>query len=206
MKLNESTISMVLGAIVIVVVGFLIINYFKNIDTNSTLPPTETVSETALPTTHIVAEGEDLWSISENYYGTGYNWVDIAGANELANPGVITAGEELLIPAVEARITGNQLAQAITTSTPTPEPTTTKVPTPTTLLPTATPRPQITPTAVSTESSIEGNSYTVVRGDNLWKIAERAYGDGYRWVDIAKANKLVNPGIIHAGNVFVLPR
>jgi nucleoid-associated protein YgaU len=40
----------------------------------------------------------------------------------------------------------------------------------------------------------------------LWTIAVRAYGDGYKWTEIAKANKLVNPNLIHPGNVFVLPR
>jgi nucleoid-associated protein YgaU len=45
-----------------------------------------------------------------------------------------------------------------------------------------------------------------VKGDSLWKIAVRAYGDGYKWVSIAKANKLVNPNLIHSGNVLTLPR
>jgi putative chitinase len=48
-------------------------------------------------------------------------------------------------------------------------------------------------------------SYTVIHGDDLWAIAVREYGSGYRWVDIAKANNLANPGIIHAGNVLNLP-
>jgi nucleoid-associated protein YgaU len=55
-------------------------------------------------------------------------------------------------------------------------------------------------------TSVAGSSYTVVKGDFLWNIAIRAYGDGYRWVDIARANKLVNPNIIHSGNVLILPR
>lgn len=48
-------------------------------------------------------------------------------------------------------------------------------------------------------------SYTVVAGDDLWNIALKEYSNGYRWVDIAAANKLVNPGIIHPGNVLVMP-
>lgn len=54
--------------------------------------------------------------------------------------------------------------------------------------------------------TISGNSYTVVRGDSLWNISIRAYGDGYGWVKIAQANKLTNPDLIHAGNILVLPR
>ena len=56
------------------------------------------------------------------------------------------------------------------------------------------------------DKPISGNSYEVVKGDNLWNIAVRAYGDGYKWVDISKANNLKTPGIIHTGNVFVIPR
>ena len=54
--------------------------------------------------------------------------------------------------------------------------------------------------------SIEGNTYTVQKGDTLWDISVRAYGDGYRWVEIAEANNLANPDLIHSGNEFVLPR
>ena len=53
---------------------------------------------------------------------------------------------------------------------------------------------------------ITGVSYTVQKGDYLWDIAVRAYGDGYKWVEIAKVNKLVNPNLIYSGNVLKLPR
>ncbi len=50
------------------------------------------------------------------------------------------------------------------------------------------------------------DSYTVVQGDNLWNIAIREYGKGFDYVKIAQANNLVNPRLIHAGNVLKLPR
>lgn len=53
---------------------------------------------------------------------------------------------------------------------------------------------------------IEGESYSVVKGDNLWSICVRAYGDGYKWVEVAKANDLKNPGYIEVGQVIKLPR
>jgi nucleoid-associated protein YgaU len=53
---------------------------------------------------------------------------------------------------------------------------------------------------------ISGATYIVVTGDNLWNIAIRAYGDGYRWTDIATENDLDKPNIIHTGNILVLPR
>lgn len=57
-----------------------------------------------------------------------------------------------------------------------------------------------------TENSISGATYTVADGDNLWRIAVRAYGDGYMWTDIAMENELVSPDIIHTGNVLSIPR
>lgn len=58
---------------------------------------------------------------------------------------------------------------------------------------------------VHTERII-GTTYTVVKGDYLWDIAVRAYGDGFAWVKIAKINHLTNPNLIHSGNVFIIPR
>lgn len=59
---------------------------------------------------------------------------------------------------------------------------------------------------VATEPAIKENEYTVVKGDDLWNISVRAYGDGYQWPKIAQANKLGNPNIIHPGNVLKIPR
>ncbi|MBI4084379.1 MAG: LysM peptidoglycan-binding domain-containing protein [Candidatus Levybacteria bacterium] len=63
-------------------------------------------------------------------------------------------------------------------------------------------------TVVTPENTqkIAGNEYTVQKGDYLWAIAIRAYGDGYQWVKIAQANKLDNPDLIFSGNKFIIPR
>jgi nucleoid-associated protein YgaU len=47
--------------------------------------------------------------------------------------------------------------------------------------------------------------YTVAAGDNLSQIAQKFYGDPNKWVEIAKANNLDNPRIIHAGNALTIP-
>lgn len=59
---------------------------------------------------------------------------------------------------------------------------------------------------VSAPTKIEGDSYTVVKGDNLWKIAVAAYGDGYKWVEIAKTNELAHPSYIEVGQTLKLSR
>ncbi len=45
------------------------------------------------------------------------------------------------------------------------------------------------------------------RGDNLWRIAQRLYGDGVRYSTIYEANvdQIRNPDLIYPGQVFVLP-
>ncbi len=57
-----------------------------------------------------------------------------------------------------------------------------------------------------TPSPKEENVYIVKRGDYLWKIAQEEYGDGYKWVEIAKANHLTNPNLLFKGQKLVLPR
>lgn len=51
-------------------------------------------------------------------------------------------------------------------------------------------------------------TYTVVRGDSLWKIAEQQLGAGTRWPEIYNLNKETigdNPNLIYPGQEFVLP-
>lgn len=174
-KLNESTISTIIGVIVVVIAGTFIFNYFKG-GKGSIIPGTNTQQEERQENesgneneerTYIVKKGQSLWKIAEEVYGSGYNWVDIAKENNIKNPNVIEEGMKIKIPNAEVK------------------------------------------TAKTMEDNtqrITGGTYTVAKGDTLWKIAVRAYGDGYRWVDIARENKLSNPNLIHSGNVLSLPR
>ena len=47
--------------------------------------------------------------------------------------------------------------------------------------------------------------YTVVKGDTLWGIAKRYYGNGSRYPEIARANNIANPDIIHIGQKLLIP-
>ncbi len=47
--------------------------------------------------------------------------------------------------------------------------------------------------------------YTVVKGDTLWAIAQRFYGNGSRYPEIAKANNISNPNIINVGQKLIIP-
>lgn len=176
LKDNESLISMILGILVVLVIGALVINYFRNRPASPSQPQQTLVEETATPgeeekksvDLYVVKQGDNLWKIAEEIYGSGYNWIDLAKENALKNPNILIAGQELKVPKVEPRL--------------------------------------ITKQQPKTLAPIEGETYTVVRGDNLWTIALRAYGDGYQWVKIARENNLANPNLIHAGNVLKIPR
>ncbi len=48
-------------------------------------------------------------------------------------------------------------------------------------------------------------SVPVRRGDSLWAIAEREYGDGSKWRLIAEANHIGRPYTIHVGQSLVIP-
>jgi LysM repeat protein len=48
-------------------------------------------------------------------------------------------------------------------------------------------------------------TYTVVAGDTLFAIAERFYGDGNRYPEIAAASGISNPDLINIGQVVTIP-
>lgn len=50
------------------------------------------------------------------------------------------------------------------------------------------------------------NVYEVKAGDELFKIAEKVYGDGYKYVEIAKENDIKNPDEIEVGTKLKLPK
>ena len=179
---------MVLGALVVVIVGVLIYNYFSSVNKSTT--PDQVAQEgvtmmeengklvpQGLPKTHTVTRGEHLWSIAEKYYESGYNWVDIAKVNNLTDPGQITEGQELVIPkTAQIALEKSESMAAVSKDV--------------------------------TTDSILNEDYTVVAGDTLWKIAVRAYADGYAWTRVYEANadQITDANVIEKGMVLKLPR
>lgn len=172
LKLGESYTSLILGAIVVIVGLILILSFLrhKTFQTQQTGSISTAENQQNIRKTYIVKQGDDLWHIAQSVYGSGYNWVDLAIANNLSSPSVLYVDTKIIVPNVKPR-----------------EPTSDQV-------------------VVTTKNKITGTSYTVEEGDFLWDIAVRAYGDGFRWVNIAKANNLANPDLIYSGNVLKLPR
>lgn len=48
-------------------------------------------------------------------------------------------------------------------------------------------------------------SYRVSKGDSLWIIARRLFGDGASWTTIARYNDLENPSLLRVGQELALP-
>lgn len=188
---NQSKLSLVLGALIVLVVGILIFNYFNK--NKASLGPAqqtqqqEDVSADKLPGKYTVKEGDTLFTIAEKYYQDGNKFTEIAKVNNMGNVDMVVAGQVLEIPKLEVEVS--------TSPSPSPE-------------------ISSTPTATGTGggnttiwgSRIEENTYTIQEGDWLSKIAGRAYGDVYSFQKIAQANNIVNPDLIYPGQVLTIPR
>lgn len=199
-KLNENVLSMFFGLVTVLLIGILIVRMYRANSpaeisdmAQETAAPTEMVGEVAvtkmddgtkvpteLPEKVTVEKGQHLWAIAEKYYGSGYNYVDIAKANNLSNPGQLAVGQELVLPKVAVKEVVKENIASEDSQTPA--------------------------LGATNEQKIEGDSYTVVKGDNLWEISVRAYGDGYKWSEVASANNIAHPNYIEVGQVLKLPR
>lgn len=184
-KLTESYTNLLLGAIVVLIIGILFISFAKGNrirETSSTKEEpigeqksqqkdaTVEALDSKTSSVYTIKPGDNLWSISENFYKDGYKWLEIARANKLENPSLIHAGNKLTMPKV-IQVVSPKATDNITKN-----------------------------------NAITGNTYTIKPGDNLWDISVRAYGDGYRWPELAKVNNISIPDLIYSDNILTLPR
>ncbi len=198
-KMNEDRFSTLLGIVVVFLVAGMMINYFKTANLKvwkgSLLSETQPSTTTSIDknkdlingeiVTYKVVKGDDLWHISEKHYKSGYNYVDIIKENKLSKDGHISAGMEIRLPKVEAKkITAVE----------------------------AKPKLAIKDNIVTEKKeagTIDADTYTTLKGDSLWTISVRAYGDGFKWTKIYWANRTTigkNPNLLFAGLKLNLPK
>lgn len=177
---NQSKLSMVLGALIILVAGVLIFNYFNKSKQDlgpaqqTTKEETADVSPENLPGQYIVKEGDTLFTIAEKYYQDGYKFEELAKENNLSDVNSLEVGQSLKIPKLEEQLAEQPAIGGGNTTIWGPR--------------------------------IEGDSYTVVEGDWLSTIAGRTYGDIMAYTKLAEANNISNPDLIEPGQVLKIPR
>lgn len=182
---RQTTLTSGLAALLIIVVGFLIFNFFLNV--NKETSPQQTTNEATdsaqlSPSTtpappqdtkgsltaqvspeggasitqaqeYTVVRGDTLGKIAQKFYNDASKWSLIAQTNKLSNPSLIHAGNKLTIPKSETGVA------AATTVIP------------------------------ATKVSAGNVEYVVTQGDTLWQIAIDFYGTGFDWFKIRDANK-----------------
>ncbi len=188
---GESYTSLVLGIVVVIIAAILLISFVRGRnagtggemqgDSSSTQSPelSDGVKVVEGEKLYTVKAGDDLWKIAEKVYKDGYKWVEIAKVNSLTNPNFIHVGNMLKLPEVKESV-GQKVISSEAAAQSVIQP--------------------------ITKTKIIGASYQVQKGDYLWDIAVRAYGDGFKWVEIAKTNNITNPDIIFTGTELRLPR
>lgn len=82
-----------------------------------------------------------------------------------------------------------------------------KISFPKTQKPVAKTPPPARATVASPAPKQQNKTYTVVRGDCLWNIAKKFYGNGSQYTKIYNANrdKIKNPNLIYPGQVLTIP-
>lgn len=205
-KMNEDRFSTLLGIIVVFLVGMMMFNYFKSANLNmwkgsifnggATTTAVEENTDSAMQKadTYKVVKGDDLWHIAERHYKSGYNYVDIIKENNLPANGRIEIGMELKLPKVEAKKLTAKESVAV-------KPAEKKVEVKAIA--------EVTPTPAKTAGTIDLDTYTTQKGDSLWSISVRAYGDGFKWTKIYWENKAVigkNPNMLYSGVKLNLPK
>lgn len=109
---SESYTSLLMGVVVIIVAVLFVVSFLRQ---TRHIQDTTSISTAITPTItqqlpsqlqssgqkmYTVVAGDSLWTIAERFYQSGYNWVDIAKANNLSDPSTIHSGNNLIIPSV----------------------------------------------------------------------------------------------------------
>lgn len=120
LKLSESYVSLILGAVVVLVLSlgfFVFLKGNNSVNSNKVLPANDaatgipnsvSISPAAVSNpavsgiterTYILQAEESLWDVAVKFYGDGFRWTDIARINNLEESAdYVPPGAKLIIP------------------------------------------------------------------------------------------------------------
>lgn len=101
---QESYPSLILGAIIVIILGLLVANFFSKrgeIDNGEQAEQVTEVTEPTEGTEYTIRENDSLSKISEAVYGEQNYWPQLARINNISNPNRILVGNKIQIPAKE---------------------------------------------------------------------------------------------------------
>lgn len=138
-----------------------------------------------LPATYEVKTGDSSWKVALAVYGSGDNYRDIEGENDMKMNQDLIVGQKITLPNVPSKKLGPA----------------------TTVQPTATPAPTQAPTP-QVQGTNSTTKHVVQKSEGLWQIAQKYYNDGYQYMKIYEANrdKMKSPEDIRVGMELTIPQ
>ena len=192
---DDSLISLGLGALVVVISGILLYNFFSN-TSQDLLRDISTSMQTSREEEQLANPSFAPAEIVPTDTPIPLAQIQTEGQGELMVPIISPTPEQSAVPSQNTVAVMSPMVTA----------------TPVAQIEEKMPEQTITePVTVANEvaTTFDGtitDKYTVQSGDSLWKIAERFYGDGFKWREIAKANNIANPGQLEKGLALNVPR
>lgn len=180
---NQSRLSLILGVLIIIVAGVLLFNYLhKN---KAELGPAQNTTNTTILQQDVTPEqlpGKYTVKADDTLFDIAQKYYnDGYKYNQIAQANNLANADQIEIGQVL------QIPKLENTNV-----------SPTTM--------QNTPTDTQWGPKITSDTYTVVEGDWLSTIADRAYGDIMVYRKLAQANNIANPDLIEPGQVLKIPR
>jgi nucleoid-associated protein YgaU len=143
----------------------------------------EPVSPPSTKRTYVIKKGDTLSEIASKELGTWKRWKEIVDANPGLDADNMRVGARIALPGGAPAAGASAHAAQTASQAPAAK----------------------SKAKTKSEAKETGGTYVVQSNDSLWKIAEKALGDGERWREIASLNPKLDPDHLEVGDRLALP-